>query len=133
MFSRKPEIHFFPICYKVDPELVTTSRTGGAEEPVVYKGEREELNCTTKRSYPPANFSWRYQPLDCTGKTCTSYNARNWKPIPDVIGQVSQSSPSTSVLAVPANIDKMYFKCTAVNPVTRGRDTNVYKFIRRGK
>lgn len=115
----------------VDPVLIKQSNTG-IDIPVVIKGEREELKCTTKRSYPPANFSWRYQQLDCKDhSTCTRYSSRLWKPISKRIGEVQRNSPTTSVLVVPANIDKMYFKCTAVNSV--GRDSKVYRFLRRGK
>lgn len=123
----------FHISFVVDPLLVKDSNTR-TEKPIVIKGEREELKCTTKRSYPPANFSWRYQLLDCTDKsTCTPVNSKKWMLIPSRIGQINRLSPNTSVLSVPANIDKMYFKCIAVNPVTRGRDSKVYQFVRRGR
>ena len=127
------ELKPFFLCFVVDPLLVKRSNTGW-ETPNVVKDEKEELNCTTKRGFPPANFSWRYQPLDCTdSSTCSSFKNKKWRPISSEIGRVDQRSPKTSILIVPPNIDKLYFKCTAVNPVTRTRDFIVYKFLRRGR
>ena len=108
--------------------------TGLPETPDVIKNKAEELNCTTKRSFPSANFSWRYQSLVCTDSSnCASFKSKKWKLVASQIGRVDPRSPKTSVLIVPSNIDKVYFKCTAENPVTRANDSIVYKFLRRGR
>ena len=115
--------------------MLVKETKSGIEEPVVIKNQIEELKCTTERSYPPADFDWRYQNLECKPRSkCKPVKPNKWRKIASFVGKVEQRSSNTSVLVVPGNIDNMYFKCIAVNPENgQLNDYKVYKFQRRGK
>lgn len=125
-------LHISPLAR---PKLIKETMSG-FEKPAVFKDTEEELECTTERSNPAANFSWKYQnikvgckePSDCqpSGKWIRISSS--------FVGKVEQRSFNTSVLIVPSHIDRKFFKCTATSPADRGKkDSKVYAFIRRGQ
>lgn len=119
----------------VHPKLIKGTKSG-FENPAVFKNRKEELKCTTERSNPAANFSWKYQNIKIGCKEPSDCQPSGiWIRISSsFVGKVEQRSLNTSVLIVPSHIDRKFFKCTATNPADHGKkDSKVYAFIRRGQ
>lgn len=124
--------HISPLVY---PKLIKGTKSG-FENPAVFKNRKEELKCTTERSNPAANFSWKYQNIKIGCKEPSDCQpSGEWMRISSsFVGKVEQRSLNTSVLIVPSHIDRKFFECTATNPADRGKkDSKVYAFIRRGQ
>ena len=124
--------HISPLVY---PKLIKVTKSG-FEKPDVFINRKEELECTTERSNPAANFSWKYQNFKIGCKEASDCQpSGKWIRISSsFVGKVEQRSLNTSVLIVPSYIDRKFFKCTATNPADRGKkDSKVYAFIRRGQ
>ena len=113
----------------VDPVLVKATKDG-VDKYYSIKNKTAEIECITERSHPPAVFSWRYQLLHCTAESsnCPLAKPDGWQRLS--FGKVEGRFSNTSVLIVPGHIKNMYFKCTAVNQVTRAKDSKQYQFIR---
>ena len=111
--------------------MLVKHTTSGIEKVYAYKNQTKAIKCITARSYPPSNFSWRYQLLNCTdaSTTCPKAKPNKWDKLRR-FGSIDRPSSNTSVLTVPAHVGNMYFKCSVVNPVTRAKDFKQYQFIR---
>ena len=119
---------FVSFFFVVKPELKSTQTTG-AEKVWGYKGQPSRIACETERSNPPAEFFWTYQLLNCQSgiRECLPAKESDWRNY--TLGEVQKISSNTSVLIVPENVDRMYFRCVAVNPATRQRDSVQYQFV----
>ena len=125
-------LHISPLAR---PKLIKETMSG-FEKPAVFKDTEEELECTTERSNPAANFSWKYQniKIGCKEPSDCQPSGKWIRISSSFVGKVEQRSLNTSVLIVPSHIDRKFFKCTATNPADRGKkDSKVYAFIRRGQ
>ena len=122
------------IFFVVGPKLKSTQRNG-AEKVWGDKGQPYRIACETERSNPPAEFLWTYQLLNCPSgiQECLPAKESDWRNY--TLGEVQKISSNTSVLIVPENVDRMYFRCVAVNPATRQMDSVQYQFvqIQKGK
>lgn len=119
----------------VAPKLKTTSlvhQGTGVETILAIKGDNARIECQTERSFPPAEFSWSYQLLECESVSlnCPPAKHKDWRKISYGDFEVQNVSSDTSVLIVAKNVDTMYFRCVAVNPVTRENDSIHYQFLR---
>lgn len=110
-----------------------STQTTGAEKVWGEKGEPYRIDCQTERSHPPAEFFWTYQLLNCPSgiQGCLPAKESDWRNY--TLGEVQKISSDTSALIVSANVDRMYFRCVAVNPVTRQNDSVHYQFVQIGK
>ena len=124
--------------FTVAPKLKTTSlvhQGTGVETILAIKGDNARIECQTERSFPPAEFSWSYQLLECESVSlnCPPAKHKDWRKISyglQLQFEVQNVSSDTSVLIVAKNVDTMYFRCVAVNPVTRENDSIHYQFFR---
>ena len=117
------------VIFVVAPVLKKATKSG-VERLFSERGKTAELKCITERSYPAAVFKWSYQLLDCTtvSLTCPSAKPDGWRTqLPSTV-TVEQRSSNVSVLVIPGNIETLYFRCIAENPLAR--DFIQYQFIR---